>query len=685
MRDRRLTTVCKLRMTLLAFPVAGAAALMPLTSQADGIGDDASYPYAFNAAMSSDLTNPSAWSCNEVPTADKDVLIRGAGVVNFTAESTRFASITVKDGATLSVSGGTDASPVDMPPIVLDLHARLLLSEGSFVQITNEFTCVGTAEALPVFEIATNATAIVQTPVPLNIRSSYDKYNYAGNDYGFRIKNVALRWYGDIQTYHGDTGARNEYCRLLLGWAENGETSYIAIDCRGGRYIAAGEANSIRRSRTPLAMVIPQPGGVVVPVGTLIFRDYKRVQRVSSAQNPEIYTPGFFVGRWNEYDNNKQVAGNPASVEFDVVFEGAVDMLMSGYSRIGGCAHVTLRGPDVRWRYVRTASNDETLPRSLTLNDAATLAVENGAYLDICSSDAAYDSNSSSRAQGFNAKGTVAGQKTFSAIDSRMSLLQWYGAESGLAEISDSVLEIGYLRSASTFGNITGVFNGFQSVSISNTFTVAAADVDRGNPGKSSVTSVENWNRSVKIGPPLTGTGSLCVSNKLAGAHAVYSMTVTVTNGANTATGRAFAAQTESGAAAALVFADGANWAGEVVADGNVSLTNLVDKGAAACVSFGALRLDGDFPIRIWKSGSVVTNDKVNLSSALSGSGSFRFVESGDPLSAGDKFEIGLYPAHAALPQCVEPFSYSTRPSVVEGRVKLVATYKNIGFIIVVK
>ena len=100
MRYRRLTTVCKLRMTLLAFPVAGAAALMPLTSQADGIGDDASYPYAFNAAMSSDLTNPSAWSCNEVPTADKDVLIRGAGVVNFTAESTRFASITVKDGAT---------------------------------------------------------------------------------------------------------------------------------------------------------------------------------------------------------------------------------------------------------------------------------------------------------------------------------------------------------------------------------------------------------------------------------------------------------------------------------------------------------------------------------------------------------------------------------------------------------
>lgn len=685
MQNRRLTTVCKLRMTLLAFPVAGAAALMPLTSQADGTGDDASYPYAFNAAMSSDLANPSAWSCNEVPTADKDVWIRGNGVVNYNAESKKFASMTVKDGATLSVSGGTDASPVDMPPIVLDLHARLLLSEGSCVQITNEFTCVGTAEALPVFEIATNATAIVQTPVPLSIRHSTDKYSYAGFDYGFRIKNVALRWYGDIKTYYADTKAtRPVYCRLLLGWADSDETSYIAVDCRGGRYIAAGEASSSSIGRTPLAMVIPQPGGAVEPVGTLYFRDYSCVQRTSAAANPEYYTPGLYIGRWNEYNNNSKVAGNPASIKFDVLFEGTTDINLTGVFRIGGGAHVTLRGPEVQWRYMHTAYNDESLARAVFLNDCGSLELEDGAWLDVCSSDNARN-DQSYPARGLRANGTEAGQTTFSASNSRMSLLHWYGAKNSQAEISDSVLEIGYLRSASTLANITGVFDGFQSVSIANTFTIAAADVDRGTTGKPSVTSVENWNRNVKIGPPLTGTGSLCVSNKLAGAHAVYSMTVTVTNGANTATGRAFAAQTENGAPAALVFADGANWAGEVVADGNVSLTNLVDEGAAACVSFGALRLDGDFPIRIWKSGSVVTNDKVNLSSALSGSGSFRFVESGDPLSAGDMFELGLYPANAVLPQDVKPFSYLAKPSAVEGFVKLVAAYKNKGFIVIVK
>ena len=641
------------------------------------IGDSTSYPYTFNAEVSSDLTDPTAWSGNEVPSADKDVWIRGNGVVNYNAESRKFASMTVKDGATLSVSGGTDESPVDMPPVELDLDARLLLAGGSFVQITNTFTCVATAEVLPVFEIATNATAIVQTPVPLFINHSYSKGSYDGYDYGFRIKNVALRWHGNIKTYHGDTGARYEYSRLLLGWAEANETSYIAVDCRGGRYIAAGEANSSCRCRTPLAMVIPQPGGVVVPVGTMYFRDYSCEQRMSSASNPEIYVPGLFIGRWNAYNHNTQVVGNPASVKFNVLFEGAVNINLTGLFRIGGGANVTLQGPEVQWKYTRTASNDESFPRIVLLSDSGILELKDGAYLDVCSTDSAD--------RGFKANGTEAGQKAFFAINARMSLLHWSGSGNDIAEVDNSLLEIGYLRSASTLANITGAFNGFQSVAISNTFTIVAADVDRGNPNKSSVTSVENWNRSVKIGPPLTGAGSLAVSNRLSGAHAAYSMTVTVTNGANTATGQAYVAQTESGAPAALVFADGANWAGEVVANGNVSLTNLVDVGAAANVSFAVLKMDGDFPIRVWKTGgAVLSSDKVNLSSAIAGDGTFSFVEMDEPLSEGDTFEIGLYPSNAALPKDVKPFSYSAKPSDVEGYVRLFVTYRKTGLILTV-
>lgn len=273
------------------------------------------YPYTFYADRSTDLTDPTAWRSGSVPSAETPVRICGAGAANFTAESVKFASITVEEGATLSVSGGTSESPVDLPPIELDYAARLLLTEGSVVQMTNTFTCIGDASTLPVFEIATNATAIVQTP---NFRFVYSAISawssFQGYDYGFSLKNVALRWYGTLQTYHGDTGARNEYSRLVLGWAEGGETSYIAIDCRGGRYVAAGEANHAGRCRTPLVIAAPVApnSGTVVPVGTLYFRDYACVQRSSSAANPEYYVPGFFVGKWSQYNGTgNPVSGNP--------------------------------------------------------------------------------------------------------------------------------------------------------------------------------------------------------------------------------------------------------------------------------------------------------------------------------------------------------------------------------------
>ena len=163
-------------------------------------------------------------------------------------------------------------------------------------------------------------------------------------------------------------------------------------------------------------------------------------------------------------------------------------------------------------------------------------------------------------------------------------------------------------------------------------------------------------------------------------------MTVTITNGANTASGKAFAAKTESGAKAALVFADGANWAGEVVADGNVSLTNLVDAGAAASVSFGSIRLDEDFPIRVWKNGGVVTvNDRINLSSAPAGTRSFVLKAMDEALEVGDKIEIGLYPADVEPPKDTRRLRYSVESAETEGCVKLMAVVFKRGMTITVR
>lgn len=624
------------------------------------------YSYTFDAGKSTDLSDPSAWSSQAVPSVDVPVCIRGTGVVNYNSESVKFASIALEEGATLSVAGGTAEAPVDLPPIELNYNTKLLLTGGSVVQITNEFTCVGNAMILPVFEIATNATAIVQTPNIGVIPSAIDKYQ-TGTDFGFRLKNVALRWYGDIQTYCSDVGKgklydsgwRDQYhCRLVLGWAEAGETSYISVDCRGGRYIAACEPYHSLKCRTPLAMVIPNAGGTVVPVGTLYFRDYSCVQRlVSTYSNPDCYVPGMFIGRWREWDD-----GNPASVKFDVVFEGATDINLNGVFRVGGGARVVLRGPEVQWKYTRKAWNDEDFPRTVVFHDSGSLELEDGAYLASTTSD-------DDTYRGVVAKVDEEGYKVLTVNNSRLELLNWSGNGRNVAEVNDSVLEIGYLRSANTLGNITGVFDGLKSVSIMNDFTILAADVGRGNENKtSSVIPVENWDRRVFIAPPLTGTGSLVVSNRLSGAHAVYSMTVTVTNGSNTATGNAFAAETATGAPAALVFADGANWAGEVIANDKVSLTNLVEEGGAAEVSFASLRAESAFPLRVWKTdGTITANDKVNLGSVIKGDNSFSLVEMGERLELGDSIEIGLYPAGAELPERTRFMHYFTTPSDVDG------------------
>ena len=629
----------------------------------------------FDATKSSDLSDSTAWAGGSVPEAGASVYIQGAGSAIFDASSPAFGLITVESGATLQVSGGTEASPVDLPAVALYYNARLLVSSGSVAQMTNTFTCAYDGVTLPVFEIATNAMAIVQSPDNPLVYSTHDKSSYHGYDYGFRIKNVSLKWYGTIKMFYGDARKTDfPHCRLTLGYAASDETSYIAVDCRGGRYLAAGEEYSSGRCRTPLVIATPNYGGRVIPVGTLLFRDYVRENQVSAGENQSYSTPGIFIGMTAEYSRT----GNPDDIEYDVVFDGTTDLSVNGNCRIAGGAHVYLRGSAAQWRYVRTAWNDEDLYRAVILQGAATLTVENGAYLDICSNDTKW--------RGLQANGTVGGQTAFTVRDSRISMLNWSGSGSTVASIDNTLLDIGYLRSSSTLGNIDGVFNGFAAVAISNTFTIAAADVDRGNSGRDSVKAVENWNRFVKIGPPLTGTGSIAVSNKLSGTHAVYSMTVVVTNGANTATGTASVSRTASGAPAKLLFSDGANWAGTVVADGNVSLTNLVDESAAAAVSFAELRIDSTMPVRVWKTAGVVTaNDSVNLSSPPTGAGEFSFVAMDEPIVPGDEIVLGRYPAAQPLPADTPHVMFSTRPAEAEEFVMLVARATKPGCFIIIK
>ena len=592
--------------------------------------------YMFDASKSSDLSDPTAWKGNVVPVGE-DVIVGGEGTVTFTAGAPAFKSISVQEGATLKVVGGSEESPVDLPKLALNYQSRLLVATDAVAQITNEFTTVGDAKTLPILEVATNALLIAQTPNAPAVKSAQDKWSYhSDHNLGVTWKNLALRWYGTIRMFHSDVADRAQHCHLYLGYAAEKETSYISIDCQGGVYHAAGEGNAAGRCMTGLIVAVPDndttdskdQGGRVVPVGTLRFRDYTFRHQPSVSLNPAYASPGLFIGTCSPW-----YTGNPASIEFDVVFEGDTVIQTKGIFRIGGGAHVTLRGP-AKWRYDRTAYNDKDGPfRYLDLRDEATIAVEDGAEFDFC----AVDSTNSGILLGNSTLNDVA----FSIRNATMSLFSWSGAGNDRALVENALLRIGVNRSTNMLKYRTDVFAGFGSVGLDgNGLTVSAADIWSG------AYESRQWNRLVTIGPKLTGAGGLAVSNELSGANAAYSMTLVVTNGANEATGLAQVLATDTGAPANLVFADGANWAGTVVANAGLSLTNLTDGAAAATVSFGAVR--GVMPIRVWKTGGVIAaNDRVNLATA---GGAFDFIAMDEALAVGDAVELGLYPANAPLP-----------------------------------
>lgn len=183
----------------------------------------------------------------------------------------------------------------------------------------------------------------------------------------------------------------------------------------------------------------------------------------------------------------------------------------------------------------------------------------------------------------------------------------------------------------------TNVFHGFKGVVVpAGRFVgIRSSDCwDRGTP----------WDPVAVLDPnaPISGAGSLVVSNATPGR----AFSVVVTSSGNAATGEAKVLQSND--PSTLYFADGATWAGTVVADGRVALTNCASSGAAT-VTFGTLELRGKFPLRLWKDGATVASDALNLTSAVNGPGGFiRPVSmAGSRPSAGDVFEIGSIDATA--------------------------------------
>ena len=571
----------------------------------------------FSSSGVASLADAAAWG-GTVPVGE-DIYVTGASTVaRIDSATPAFNSITVIGGATLEVTGTVSV----LPPVTIMYPATLRFAENSAMTCSVwSVTGSGDANGLPVLEIATNA--VVSVPV------------------GTGFKNVHLRLFGEI----GVPDMADPRPGLSFGTADAGETAYFAMTAIGGKIRIAGSAGVACRN----FMKPADSTGRVVPVGELLLKD------VTFPPHPDTAV----------YIGNDIGVYNPRNVPFTIVLDNTV-LPFSQTTRIFGASHikcinggglrsphrhpgvasilqvrqyskVTLDGPESSIVY--PYSNAGSLLMDSYVGGSDVLEILNGAWVATHGTSAT----------------TPNGVVSVSNGTWRIAQLPYVPADNKPAP-PDGDARNWFMRP----------FSNLQSVRIAPNSTLWMQS--------SSDLQGTEWDRDLVVADvPITGAGDLVVTNGTLG----YGLSLTFVNGANTDTGHISVAP--SADPTHLYFADGANWAGTVVSDGRVSLTNLADAAAAATVSFGSIEFAGDFPIRVWKRAGIYVADQVNLSRPVSGTGGFLPVPDGFRFEAGDTFTIGTWAA-AAVPAdgsvgMAKKWRLVSSPSGTEGFVTVSARY----------
>ncbi len=555
-----------------------------------------------------DLLVAASWGGGTVPAAGSEVAVAGSGVVATYSGGTvpAWTSIEVKDGATLRIS--TVAS--DLPQIKLNKNATLEIAEGAFLTLSRSSDLVGiaTATQVPVLSIASAAT--------LNVPG------------GMQFANVNISLSGTI--------AATTAGGITFGYAAAGETTYFGLASDGGTISiepGSGDYNS-----SPLAFCCPAVGGTVNAIGNLML---SRTTFLPNYTRGEVfpltvdYRIGFNIG-----------VNNPANVPFEVVFDNTQWGVLGSFLLKGGATFRLVNGGAYK--------NFESLGywgRYGQIADNARIVVGSGSEFRL-NALGDYGSNP------LEVTPTTSGHQAIVVeAGGVFENYQFSGNGNGVFAVSNGVYTI-YMPSiynehySTSSGELTIYhttnipFAGFQSVSLGDdsTLTFSTRNKVFWDDGQFDE---QSGDRVVKLADvPMTGGGSIALDNANVNRFGVI-----VTCGSNTATGSArVVAPGESDGETRLYFADGANWAGTVVAE-NVVLTNLTDGAAAATVAFGALDLAADFPVRVWKTGGVLTaNDRLNVDS-YTGEAKITFVAMDEALKPGDRFVLGKIKSTSALPQ----------------------------------
>ena len=420
---------------------------------------------------------------------------------------------------------------------------------------------------------------------------------------GMKFKNVDFRLFGTV-TKPSDADASP-----VFGYAESGETSYFAFTADGGVFDFHSNQNA---GCGAVSIVCPAVGGTVIPVGAIVLRNASRN-----------------VTGWADFGNWEFGVNNPTSVGFDVLADGtAIDC--SAFFYASGAAHLTL----VNGSCIRRNSHCGGHYFSQAIQNSATIAIGEGCYIDFTTGDGVFGIDNQTAVDAVTVRDGGIYNVTYNSG----------GWVQGVFVSDGGVLSVGklYSSSSSTRAPRTDLLQGFGSARLDGDLSIASANV--------GVLGNTDWDRRATMANvPFSGTGNVMVTNGVP----AYPFTVTMRNGANTATGAIKVAKAVGDAETMLYFANGANWAGTVVA-GDVALTNLVDGAAASTNTFGAVDLaaGSTFPVRVWKTGgAIVAHDGLDVARYLKNGGKIEFVAMDEPLALGDRFVLGTIGAESALPK----------------------------------
>lgn len=483
------------------------------------------------------------------------------------------------------------SSGLSLPEIVLKGNA--VLTVASDFNLT-ELMAMAVGEEVPAVVVAEGVTLTVPA--------------------GYKFKDVRLvLCEGSTLTEAGDGP-------LVFGYANSNETTYFAMHATNATITALNSANTLNASQ--ISFVSPAVGGVVNVIGDIVLKDCKIT--------------------YNQYDGFQFGVNNPVSKTFRVVAD-RTNLEFGADTVLSGAANLCLTNDACLYRKRRKTVNHDGESENiynLTIREKAKITLVAGGEIRASITDKSNETKGVIQLEP-DEDGTVGIEILEGGVGCWYKV---YGNGKGVIRYAGGLQRV-FCSLWWSWGNRARIYNKLKSVDV-------AQDSQMVLCGNDDIFG-DNWHQltPLAIESPFSGSGNVVITNACNGKE----FGPVLARGDNTCTGTLLAV--DGVGKAIMNVLDGANWAGTVVANGKVRLVNQ-DSGSLfealpVAVTFGALDLQADFPVRVWRGeDGALTNDTLNVGTYLKSGGKLvpTMMTEGVEFVSNDKIVVGRIAKDAVLP-----------------------------------